>query len=107
MRFKLLRGIHTQREQVKGEHCLNCIATDNKGKSKGTGKVKNVFKGDGVFECPDCYGSGVLHEVAEFDAKDPKRNIVETTKDLEALHGSEKFQNLEKLGVAGSQETQD
>jgi hypothetical protein len=88
MRFKILRGIHTQREPVKDKtKCDRC---------NGTGKVE-VPRKKGEWECPSCLGTGIRHEVATYDSRDPARSILRSEIDLEARFGSEKFQNLDRL----------
>lgn len=83
MKFKLLRGIHSQREMVQPtEPCPDC----DKGKALSDKKP-----------CTSCKATGNRHVDKVYEAKDPKNNIIESKSDLELRFGNEKYQNIDRL----------
>ncbi len=80
-KYKLLRSIHSQMEATD-EPCVQCV---------GKGKTAEGYP------CGICHSTG-KHFVAKlYEAGKPGKDIVESSLDLEAVHGREKFQSLDRL----------
>lgn len=96
MRFKLLRGIHEQAKypQFREMNLGGMSLEDLKSAAEEVDikLPKNVTRDEVI---------RTLRTSERFHARDPKRNIVVSDMDLEARHGSEKFQNLDRLMEGG------
>jgi uncharacterized protein (UPF0335 family) len=90
MRFKLLRGLHCQREpHPDGEPCRKC---------DGTGRIVHLRGAEKTDKpCTYCLATGKEHYSKEYNAKNPALSVVESQIDLEVRFGREKFQNIDRL----------
>lgn len=81
-KFKLLRGMHVQAEET-GRECSQCKQ----------GSLQ------GGFNCPSCKGTGRETINKTYEARKPGNDIVESSLNLQALFGFEKFQSLDSLSA--------
>jgi len=95
-RFRILRGTHSQKEMDPNNgECEKCDKN---------GRVV-VPRKQGDWPCPACLGTHKKHIEVSYSSREGDKNIIDSPVDLEAKFGHEKFQNLDRIGAVGDNES--